>query len=415
MKTIMNDTQLETIEQIRAFLAGTEAIEFSMQSPRERYTWIQATLIRLRYVSLSKGDKGVVRRYLQKVTGYSRQQLTRLIGQYKRTGKLGRRYQPRHRFATHYSAQDIVRLAQTDELHGTLSGPATKKIFEREYTLFGNLAYERLADISVSHLYNLRKCTGYRRQRCHFTKTQATPVKIAERRKPDPEGQPGYLRVDTVHQGDLDGRKGVYHINAVDEVTQYEIVVSVERISEAYLLPVLEMLLEAFPFLIQGFHADNGSEYINKRVAELLNKLLIEFTKSRSRHTNDNALVESKNGAVVRKHLGYAHIPQKYASLINAFNRDFLNPYLNFHRPCFFAQITVDAKGKQRKRYPYKQMMTPYEKLKSLPNAQTYLKAGITFAQLDALAMQMSDNKAARQLNRARQQLFKHINEQEAA
>jgi len=411
----MNDTQLETIEQLRAFLAGTEAIEFSMESPLERYTWIQDTLIRLRYVSLSKGDKGVVRRYLQKVTGYSRQQLTRLIGQYKRTGKLGRRYQPRHRFATHYSAQDIVRLAQTDELHGTLSGPATKKIFEREYTLFGNPTYERLAGISVSHLYNLRKCTGYCRQRCHFTKTQATPVKIAERRKPDPGGQPGYLRLDTVHQGDLDGRKGVYHINAVDEVTQYEIVASVERISEAYLLPVLEMLLEAFPFVIQGFHADNGSEYINKRVAELLNKLLIEFTKSRSRHTNDNALVESKNGAVVRKHLGYAHIPQKYASLINDFNRGFLNPYLNFHRPCFFAQITVDAKGKQRKRYPYKQMMTPYEKLKSLPNAPTYLKADITFAQLDAVAMQMSDNEAARQLNRARQQLFKHINEQEAA
>ena len=307
----MNDTQLETIEQIRAFLAGTEAVEFLMESPLERYRWIQATLIRLRYVSLSKGDKGEVRRYLQKVTGYSRQQLTRLIGQYKRTGKLGRRYQPRHRFATHYSAQDIVRLARTDELHGTLSGPATKKIFEREYTLFSNLDYERLAGISVSHLYNLRKCTGYRPQRRHFTKTQATPVKIAERRKPNPEGQPGYLRVDTVHQGDLDGRKGLYHINAVDEVTPYEIVVSVQRISEAYLLPVLEMLLEAFPFVIHGFHADNGSEYINKRVAELLEKLRIEFTKSRSRHSNDNALAEGKNGAVVRKPLGYAHIPQK--------------------------------------------------------------------------------------------------------
>ena len=205
----MNDTRLETIEQIRAFVAGTEAIEFSMESTPERYAWIQATLIRLRYVSLSKGDKGLVRRYLQKLTGYSRQQLTRLIGQYKRSGKLGHRRQPRHRFSAHYSAEDIVRLAQTDELHGTLSGPATKKIFEREYTLFGNFDYERLAGISVSHLYNLRKCTGYRRQRRQFTKTQASPVKIAERRKPNPEGQPGYLRVDTVHQGDLDGRKGV--------------------------------------------------------------------------------------------------------------------------------------------------------------------------------------------------------------
>ncbi len=186
----MNDTQLETIGQIRGFLAGTEAIEFSVESTPERYAWIQGTLIRLRYVSLSKGDKGEVRRYLQKVTGYSRPQLTRLIGQYKRTGKLGRRCQPRHRFTTHYTAQDIVRLAQTDELHGTLSGPATKKIFEREYTLFGHLDYERLADISVSHLYNLRKCTGYRRQRRHFTKTQATPSRSRSDANPTLKGNP---------------------------------------------------------------------------------------------------------------------------------------------------------------------------------------------------------------------------------
>jgi hypothetical protein len=49
-------------------------------------------------------------------------------------------------------------------------------------------------------------------------------------------GKPGYIRIDTVHQGDLDGCKGVYHINAVDEVTQIEIVVSVEKISEQYFM-----------------------------------------------------------------------------------------------------------------------------------------------------------------------------------
>ena len=135
--------------------------------------------------------------------------------------------------------------------------------------------------------------------------------------------------MDTVHQGDLDGKKGVYHVNAVDEVTQFEIVCSVEKISERYLIPVLEALLEQFPFIVLGFHADNGSEYINQHVAQLLNKLLIELTKSRSRHSNDNALVESKNGAIVRKHLGYSHIPQRWAPLINIFNRDHLNPYIN--------------------------------------------------------------------------------------
>ena len=167
---------------------------------------------------------------------------------------------------------------------------------------------------------------------------------------PAPEQRPGFIRIDSVHQGDQDGFKGVYHINAVDCVTQFELVASCERISEAYLLPALQSLLHDFPFAILGFHADNGSEYINHTVAKLLDKLRIDFTKSRPRQSNDNALAETKNGAIVRKHLGYAHIPQHFATELNAFCREFLNPYVNFHRPCFFAECVIDPKGKIRKR-----------------------------------------------------------------
>ena len=236
---------------------------------------------------------------------------------------------------------------------------------------------ERLAHISNGGLYNLRHSVGYQRQRTHVDKTRPTPVNIGERRKPFPEGRPGFLRVDSVHQGDFDGIKGVYHINAVDEVTQMQVIVCVERISEFYLLPALEQLLEHFPFAILGFHADNGSEYINHRVAGLLRKLHIELTKSRARHCNDNALVESKNGSVVRKHLGYTHIPQRFAAQVNAFTVTVLSPYLNFHRPCLFAEEVVDAKGKRRKRYPYANLMTPYDKLKSLPDAVRFLNPGL--------------------------------------
>ena len=137
--------------------------------------------------------------------------------------------------------------------------------------------------------------------------------------------------------------------------------------------------------------------------------LIEEQTKSRSRHSNDNAQAESKNGAIVRKHLGYSHIPQRFASLVNAFCRDHLNPYVNFHRPCLFAETITDAKGRQRKRYPYKLMMTPYEKLKSLHQAQQFLKPGITFLQLDAQASAVSDNEAAQRLNNARAILFRTI------
>jgi len=411
----MNDTALQTIEQVEAFLAVASAVEFRFENTAAGYAWTQAALVRFAYATLPRAHKGVVRRYLRAVTGYSRAQVTRLIRRFRRSGSVRRQNVTRHRFPRRYTPADLRALAKTDELHGTLSGPATKKIFERAFQVFGDTAFERLSSISVGHLYNLRQSTGYVRQRRHFTKTRPRSLPIGQRRKPKPEGKPGYLRIDSVHQGDLDGHKGVYHLNAVDEVTQFQVVVCVEKISEAYLIPALEALLAAFPFVIRGFHSDNGSEYVNYQVVKLLNKLLIEFTKSRSRHTNDNALVEGKNAATVRKHFGYAHIPQHGAALINAFNQAHLVPYLNFHRPCFFPETITDAKGKQRKRYRYEHMMTPYEKLKSLSEARQYLKEGITFDQLDALATQMSDNDAAAQLQRAKRQLFQRIHEQEAA
>ena len=109
---------------------------------------------------------------------------------------------------------------------------------------------------------------------------------------------PGFLRVDTVHQGDRDGVKGVHIVNLVDEVTQYEYVGVVRGISERFLIPALEALLLMFPFPVLGFHADNGSEYINHRMVGLLQKLRVgEFTKSRARRSNDNAPVEGKNAS----------------------------------------------------------------------------------------------------------------------
>lgn len=412
METIMDDNRIRTLEQVRRFLEGTADVEFSIDTKRKRYEWIEETLIRFRYLERCKSEKGLLLKFLEKVSGYSHVQVKRFVRQYFLTGHVRRRKAKKRGFIRKYTDADISLLAETDDLHGTLSGPATKKVCERSYTLFGETAYERLAAISVAHLYNLRRSAPYRRIRIHFTKTRPTPVAIGERRRPRPDGRPGYIRVDTVHQGDLDGNKGVYYINAVDEVTQFEIVCAVEKISENYLIPVLELLLEQFPFVILGFHSDNGSEYINRSVAALLNKLLIELTKSRPRHSNDNALAESKNGSIVRKHLGYSHIPQRFAPLINRFLIDHLNPYVNFHRPCFFPEIVTDHRGKQSKRYPYDAMMTPFDKLKSLKDAQQFLKPSVSLDLLDDLASQISDNESAKRLNNAKFKLFDTINEQ---
>ena len=405
----MNDGQLQTVEQVRGFLEGSEVVEFRGLTTKEKYYWIEEVLIRFRYHRLKRAEKGVIRRYIEKVTGYSRSQVSRLIAEYKQTGQLRRMQYRRHRFPRKYTPSEIGLLARTDELHGWLSGPATKKIMEREYEVYGQAKFGSISRISVAHLYNLRKSNIYRGMTKRYTKTKPVVSRIGERVRPDPKGQPGYIRVDTVHQGDLNGHKGVYHINTVDEVTQWEIIASVQRISEAYLVPVLETMLAEFPFIIRGFHSDNGSEFVNCIVAKLLNKMLIRFTKSRPRHSNDNGLVETKNGSVIRKQLGYAYIPQRSAELINEFNRDFFNPYINFHRPCFFPVSVIDPKGKIRKTYPYEEVRTSYEKLKSLPEAESYLRPGLTFETLDAIANQMSDNQFAERMVKARSNLFQQI------
>ncbi len=412
----MNVNQLKTVQALEQFLVGTQPVAFRLEEdPTAAYQWIQKTLALFKYFKQGKRTKGIITRYLRKITGYSRQQVVRLIQQSRETGTIVLHYKIEHQFSKKYTSADIRLLAELDEWHDTLSGPATKKLCERAYHCFGQLEYQRLSEISVAHLYNLRRSIPYTRQRCHYEKTKSKTSSLGVRRKPQPNGQPGYIRIDTVHQGDFDKKKGVYHINAVDEVTQFEVICSVEKISEQYLIPVLEELLKVFPFMILGFHSDNGSEYVNQQVVKLLAKLFIEFTKSRARHSNDNALAESKNGSIIRKMLGYGHIPQFFAQKVHEFNTLYVTPYINYHRPCFFAETVIDAKGKECKKYRYESMMTPYEKLKSLPNAATYLKPGLTFLELDKEAMKINDGEAARLLQQAKTKLFQIIYEQKQA
>jgi transposase InsO family protein len=413
MKMIMKLDNLSTISQMEDFLNGSQSIAFAVATTKdERYSFVERVLRRFSYSRLKRGDRGVVIRFLGKVCGYSRQQLTRMIQRYLEEGELRRYQKTANGFEQYFTAEDVRLLAQLDQRHDTPNGFMVKKLCERAFHEHDEVNYIRLSRISVSHIYNLRKSAGYKKYRCHYEKTKSPKcLHIGERRKPQANGKPGYIRIDTVHQGDLDGCKGVYHINAVDEVTQFEIVISVEKISEYYLIPVLGVLLEAFPFKIINFHSDNGSEYVNKTVATLLKKLLIEFTKSRARQSNDNALAEGKNAAVVRKIFGYHHIPQCYAEEINKFNQTALNPYINYHRPCLYPTVTIDEKGKQKKKYEYKNMMTPYEKFKFLQDAEQYLKEGITFKKLDDIADAMTDNEAADHLQQQRRLLFKHIDE----
>jgi uncharacterized protein (UPF0248 family) len=273
----------------------------------------------------------------------------------------------------------------------------------REYEVFDKKEYSRISKISVSHIYNIRKENiQYESLTMHYTKTNPTTVLIGERRKPVPNGKPGYLRIDSVHQGDFNGVKGVYRINIVDEVIQWEMIGCVEKISEKFLIPLLEELLLQFPFKIINFHSDNGSEYINYQVKEMLNRLMVKQTKSRSR----KALVEGKNGAVIRKYIGRNHIPKRYANSVNGFYQKYFNTFINYHRVCAFVTDFMDKKGKVKKKYDV--YLTPYEKLKSLKNAEQYLKKGITFTKLDKIAYAESDIEFGSKLRKARSNFFKY-------
>ena len=409
----MNEARLCTIEQIEQFLGGSVQVEFSgTGDDGERYAHISRVLKRLDYPQRNKRERGVLLRYLRHTSGYSRAQVTRLVTRWGRNRlaetPLSKRYcAPVAPFARKYTSGDIERLVEMDKAHEDVCGPAIAHLLRRAYRDYDDPRYERLATLSVSHLYNLRKSAGYLDQRKNVTQTRPVCNAIGVRKAPGPEGRAGFVRIDTVHQGDQDGVKGVYHITCVDTVSQWQVEACVQGISEVFLLPVLALIMAQFPFVILGFHSDNGSEFINKKVAALLEKLRIEQTKSRSRHSNDNALAESKNASVVRKHMGYAHIPQQYAQPINAFYQEVFNPWLNLHRPCLFATEVVSPKGKIVKRYPYENVKTPLECLEQLcAKKLVVLKPDITLAALQAQAHSQTDLAAAQTMQQAKRILF---------
>jgi transposase InsO family protein len=407
LKISVHEAEKLSLEQIRLLVSASGGLRFESENREQMYGWVESVLIEHGYAKLRKVARGLLKRYIETMTGLSRAQVTRLIAGYLAAGQVRVAAYMRRRFPPRYTRADTELLATVDQAHETLSGPATRAILKREFEVYGNSEFERLAAISNGHLYNLRNSQRYRERRLNYTKTRPTAVAIGERRKPSPQGQPGFLRIDTVHQGDSPQAKGVYHINAVDEVTQWQVAAATARISEAYLLPVLERMLRQFPFRIVGFHSDNGSEFLNRTVAQLLEKLRIEQTKSRPRHSGDNGLVETKNGAVIRKHIGYGYIDQAHAETIDGFHRNHLNPYLNYHRPCAQPEVEIDPKG--RKRVRYKRYRTPLETLSAMENPNQYLRQGLTIDALKRVAHAISDTDAAQRMQQAKATLFDQL------
>jgi transposase InsO family protein len=403
----MNISHIITIDEITGFLKSTATCPFTASKSKQKiYEWLNSLLTALPYRKLKKKEKRIVRELIQKVTGYSNVQIKRLLAKHKQGQLQWRPWQKSH-FSQVYTHEDIALLHEVDAVH-RLSGKATGAILQREYNKFGKAEFCKIANISVSHIYNLRRSVAYLRMGATFSKTKSGIVPIGIRKKPRPNGKPGYLRVDTVHQGDRDREKGVYWINVVDEVTQFEFVFCTPSIDARHIKPILHALVKLCPFTIINFHSDNGSEYINYVVEDILNRLHIGQTKSRARHSNDNGLAETKNGSIIRKHFGYAHIPatESNAYLLNTFCINFLNPYLNAHRPCGYSTTITDRRGKEKKIYKRDDYQTPYGKLKNLPGSKQYLKPGINFEELDKVAYAESDTEFAKKMEQEKQKVF---------
>jgi hypothetical protein len=235
----MDDTRLTTIAQLEQFLSANAQVEFSPHGDdAQRYAHISRVLRRLDYPRRTKRERGVVLAYLRYTSGYSRAQLTRLVRRWQ-TNRLApeplvKRYgAPAAPFARKFTPGDVTLLVEMDRAHEDVCGPAIAHLLHRAYHVYGDARYARLATLSVSHLYNLRKSAGYRAQRLHLTKTRPVNNPIGTRRAPQPQGRAGFVRIDTVHQGDLDGIKGVYHITCVDAVSQWQVQACVQGISEA--------------------------------------------------------------------------------------------------------------------------------------------------------------------------------------
>jgi hypothetical protein len=155
----MNDSALGTIAQLRAFLEGTPSVAFApLADDDARYAHIASVVRRFGYARLGKSDKGVVLRYLAHTSGYSRAQLSRLVARVLEGAHLGKRYRtPAHAFARRYTSADVDLLVMVDRAHGCLSGPATVHLLRRAWHVHADARFERLAQLSCSHLYNLRK------------------------------------------------------------------------------------------------------------------------------------------------------------------------------------------------------------------------------------------------------------------
>jgi len=253
MQFRMKNLDKLSLSEMEQLLSGSRKITFQIEDTEEKYKLIAAVLKTPRYAKLDKQNKGIVRRFLQAVTTTSRAQLTRLIARWMENRQILRRPAVRPEFTVRYTPEDIALLAATDAAHEDLSGPALCHILRREFEVFGNQQYQRLAGISVSHLYNLRSSPAY--------PSQQGPHRRAPQIRS--QGQAGISPSRHCASGPQGRRRG----DLLYQLRRYGHTVAEHRMCSHDQRTAHDAsagtILHQYPFRILGFHSDNGSEFLN--------------------------------------------------------------------------------------------------------------------------------------------------------
>ncbi len=281
------------------------------------YGWVERTLVRHEYASSTGRARELVRRYLARMTGLSRAQVTRLIARYRQDRARKAVDVSAARFPKRYTRADMRLLASWTRRTGTSA--------VRPPSGFWSATTATMAKPSSSawRPSRWRSSTGcatgaYRQRNTTYQPTRPTVIPSASGASRSRTAGRDTCGSTPCIKATRTERKGLYHINAVDEVTQWEIVAATAQICEP---GCCRCWKRCWSSSRSGFAASIPTTAASSSTTawpSLLDKLLIEQTKSRAQHSGDNGLVESKNGAVIRKHIGYGHIAAQHAEAIDS-------------------------------------------------------------------------------------------------
>ena len=401
--------RIHTVEQIRGFLDGNGEVDFRPLDRDEAHDLVRRTLLRLDYDALDRAGKGTVREYLVKATGLSRAQVTRLIGQYRETGRIedrrrgnsGRPFAQRLHAGGHPTAGGGRRDRRPALRSRGVRGDAPRVRGVRQRALRAPVAAVPVPPVHAA-VEDLPRAAHDRRAHPADHGTHRAPASGSTRQARLP-ARGHSARVDFVHVGRPQRRQGRLR---QQPGRPRPLAVGGHPVRARRRRGRHRRIRSWFPYWRRCSPPCRSSSPASTRTTvpststtqspRCSTRCMSLISRGRARHSNDSALVEGKNASVVRKWLGHDHIPQRFAPQVNAFANDVLSPYLNHHHPCLFATEVRDAKRKVRRRYRRRDVATPYEKLKSLPDAARLLKPGVTFASRSPTRRPTSRRTAAR-------------------